>query len=158
MYYLWLMRNFVSFNTSLFGLILPLLICCSTSRPTGKDDVKTVNQRSLVAQISKEEPTSDPFTIENVELNGNNLRVKVSYAGGCGNHDFSCLGSKALSKSMPPQRSFRIIHKANEDTCKKRIEEELLIDLKALTYQQTQGSEIVLHLEGWKESIRYIYQ
>ncbi len=132
-------------------------MCCGSSK-TAHDNQEPIKQRSIVAQISKVEPPSDALTIEKVELNGNILSVHVSYGGGCASHDFTCMGSKAISKSIPPQRSIRLIHSANGDQCKKFCKEELLIDIKALAFKQVAGNETILNLDGWKEPIRYIYQ
>lgn len=158
MYYLWVMRIQLIKSAYLLLIFFPMLVCCGSSRTVNKANEKSIQKRELVAQISKLETNSDALSILSVELKGNNLLVQVSYAGGCGEHAFECHGSKGISKSLPPQRTVRLIHKANGDQCKKIIKEELVIDIKGLAYQAVQGSEIILQLEGWKESIQYIYQ
>jgi hypothetical protein len=152
------MRIQLTKSVYLLLLLFPLLVCCSSSKTASNEKEKSILQRQLVAQISKLETSGDALTILSVDVKGNNLIVRISYSGGCGTHDFECHGNKAISKSLPPQRTVRLIHKANGDQCKKLIEEELIIDIKGLAYQAVQGSEIVLQVEGWKESIHYIYQ
>jgi hypothetical protein len=115
------------------------------------------NSELLVAQIGK--PTvSESFTIQEASINGNVLRVTVSYSGGCGNHQFELVGSPNISKSLPPIRSIELVHQSNGDACKEKMEETLLINISNLAYKQEAGSVIKLNLSGWKEQLIYTYQ
>ena len=111
----------------------------------------------LVAQIGKP-AVSESCTIQEASINGNVLRVTVSYSGGCENHQFELVGSPNISKSLPPIRSIELVHKSNGDACKKKIEETLRFNLANLAYKQESGSVIKLNLNGWKEQLIYTFE
>ena len=111
----------------------------------------------IKATLGATPETSDPFEIVNAWIEGNYMHVSVRYSGGCGEHTFQCIGSLQISKSLPPRRSLALIHTNHEDFCKKNISDTLIVDLKALTYQQTEGSEILLDLMNWKSPLLYVY-
>jgi hypothetical protein len=115
------------------------------------------NSELLVAQIGKS-AVSESFTIQEASINGNVLRVTVSYSGGCGNHQFELVGSPNISKSLPPIRSIELVHQSNGDACKEKMEETLLINISNLAYKQEAGSVIKLNLSGWKEQLIYTFQ
>jgi hypothetical protein len=115
------------------------------------------NSELLVAQIGK--PTvSDPFVIEHAEISGNTLVMRVSYSGGCENHQFDLVGNPNIAKSLPPIRSIELVHKSNGDACKAKMEETLRFNITNLAYKQEAGSVIKLNLGGWKEQLIYTYQ
>ena len=140
--------------------LLVLVACATTKRTTRMEQSPNTNQPTselLVAQIGKP-AISDPFVIEQAEISGNTLVVKVSYSGGCENHQFELVGSPNISKSLPPIRSIELVHKSNGDACKKKIEETLRFNLANLAYKQESGSVIKLNLNGWKEQLIYTFQ
>lgn len=108
-----------------------------------------------LVDMSKDVKT-DPFTILDVHIHGNIMHLTVQYGGGCQDHKFEVLGSKMIMKSMPPQRPVIITHDAGGDMCRALITEELHIDISDLAYQQEEGSEIILILEG-RDKISYVY-
>lgn len=138
-----------------------IFTACATTKPNTKmeqlPNSNQTNSELLVAQIGK--PTvSESFTIQEASINGNVLRVTVSYSGGCGNHQFELVGSPNISKSLPPIRSIELVHQSNGDACKEKMEETLLINISNLAYKQEAGSVIKLNLSGWKEQLIYTYQ
>jgi hypothetical protein len=114
------------------------------------------NSELLVAQIGKS-AVSESFTIQEASINGNVLRVTVSYIGGCEEHQFELIGNPNIAKSLPPIRSIELVHKSNGDACKEKMEETLLINISNLAYKQEAGSVIKLNLSGWKEQLIYTY-
>lgn len=134
--------------------------CATTKRTTKMEQSSNTNQPTselLVAQIGKP-AVSESCTIQEASINGNVLRVTVSYSGGCENHQFELVGSPNISKSLPPIRSIELVHKSNGDACKKKIEETLRFNLANLAYKQESGSVIKLNLNGWKEQLIYTFQ
>ena len=115
------------------------------------------NSELLVAQIGKS-AVSESFTIQEASINGNVLRVTVSYIGGCEEHQFELIGNPNIAKSLPPIRSIELVHKSNGDACKEKMEETLLINISNLAHKQEAGSVIKLNLSGWKEQLIYTYQ
>ncbi|MFT4600542.1 MAG: hypothetical protein ACI857_000716 [Arenicella sp.] len=90
--------------------------------------------------------------IKKVALEGNVLNLSISYSGGCAEHEFSLIGSKMISKSLPPQRGITLFHNSNGDSCRELVDEELAFNISDFAYLDT---EIILKLEGWAEGISY---
>lgn len=111
----------------------------------------------LKASISKIPETSDPFTIINAKINGNDLQLEVQYGGGCKDHSFDCIGDEAIMKSNPPKRIVKLVHKNNMDECKALITKKIVIDIRSLAVTENKGSEIVLLLQGWEGELRYVF-
>lgn len=118
-------------------------------------NVQLVNS---VVDSSKKEKKTDSINIIDAKIIGNNLHLNVSYSGGCKTHSFKIIGDSSISKSLPPLRSVKLIHYADDDKCKKLIIEELIINVSKLAYKQEEGSEIYLNLEGWKTKIFYVFK
>ncbi len=115
------------------------------------------NTHILVASIGEMENESALVQILKSSIDGNLLRLTVSYSGGCSDHSFAFVGSNMIAKSLPPIRNVRLYH-FSDDTCREYIEEELTIDLRALAYQQEAGSQIKLSIAGSKEYLLYTYE
>ncbi len=111
-------------------------------------------KKAQLGDISQE---SDPITINSVLLEGNTLILEVEYSGGCEDHSYDLIGSEGVMKSLPAKRSIKLIHHSNGDSCRELVSETLKFDIKALALNETTGSEIILLLDGTKESISYVF-
>ncbi len=134
--------------------------CATTKRTTKMEQSSNTNQPTselLVAQIGKS-AVSESCTIQEASINGNVLRVTVSYIGGCEEHQFELIGNPNISKSLPPIRSIELVHKSNSDSCKAKMEETLRFNIVNLAYKQESGSVIKLNLNGWKEQLIYTFE
>lgn len=109
------------------------------------------------AQLGDLSQESDPITINSAVLEGNMLTLEVEYSGGCVDHSCDLVGSEGVMKSLPAKRAIKLIHHGNGDTCREMVSETLKFDIKALALKETTGSEIILLLDGTKESISYIF-
>jgi hypothetical protein len=112
-------------------------------------------EKAILGDVSK---MTDPFTITGVALTGNNLTLVVQYSGGCAAHGFQLVGSEYLSKSLPPIRQVALIHESNGDMCKMLKTDTLCFDIRDLAYKQESASEVILTLQGWIESVNYVFQ
>ena len=81
------------------------------------------------------------------------MSVGVKYTGGCKAHEFELMAPKMISKSIPPQRSMKIFHRADNDDCRELIEEILIFDISAFAVGE---GEVTLNLDGWQTPISYI--
>ncbi|MBT33348.1 MAG: hypothetical protein CMO01_27115 [Thalassobius sp.] len=72
---------------------------------------------------------TDPFTINDVNINGNYLEVEVSYSGGCEEHTFEMVWPESVDQIYPPKVPVILTHDANGDLCEAYITETLKIDL-----------------------------
>lgn len=145
---------------SLLCLMLALFSCKTSKQISdNSDDNQSATTVKLNAQLrDSKQDISDQVSILEHRIEGNILFLKVSYSGGCKEHEFLLIGSPNIAKSLPPIRSVRLIHHGNQDACKKLIEQTMEIDITPLAYKKEAGSVIYLELEGIKERITYEYK
>lgn len=75
---------------------------------------------------------SDSFDIESLSLQGDLLKLVVSFGGGCQAHTFDVWTDNSLSLDQPPVIKLFISHDANGDRCEALLQQELLIDLSPI--------------------------
>lgn len=113
------------------------------------DITKNENSLMQIKAVLDDNPIESKFIqISKAKIEGNALILKIGYSGGCSPHEFKCIGSSMISKSLPPIRNIRLIH-STDDTCREYIESELVVDISDLAYQKRKGSEIKLNIEGY---------
>jgi len=143
-----------------------LLLFSCASKKNAENESKKGNKAENGLDIIKVKATtgqfakaSDPISsIDTVFIDGNTMYIDLTYGGGCKDHEFQLIGSLAIAKSYPPIRGIQLVHKANEDNCRALVRKRLEVNIEEIAYQQEEGSEIYLSLEGWKERIKYTYQ
>lgn len=141
-------------------MALLLLSGCGTKKIAGDGTGQTIEMkpdRKGIATLGKSQVSTNKTMLSNVEIAGNKLIVTVSYSGGCKEHQFDLVGDEAISKSLPPQRSIRIVHTGEPDLCKAMLIKTLEFDISNLAYKKEKGSEIMLNLEGWDTPLKYVY-
>lgn len=109
--------------------------------------------KGQIGEISSKK--SDPYTIVGAKIVGNKLFVDITYSGGCAHHRFECVGSAAISKSLPPQRAIKIIHNNDNDLCESIVNQTIEIDIRPFAFSAAGPSEIVLNLEGFSGQLNY---
>lgn len=140
--------------------VLVVLLVISSSCGSKKDSVQkskekeSMAQKAIIGEPSKDNPTTQ---ISNAELDGNILRLTVSYSGGCEEQVFDLVGNEMIMKSFPPKRNMTLVRNSKGDACREYITKELLFDLTELSYQKKNGSEIILLLNGYDKEIRYVF-
>ncbi|NRA13246.1 MAG: hypothetical protein HRT57_14970 [Crocinitomicaceae bacterium] len=98
---------------------------------------------------------SDAYEILSARVEGNNLYLEISYTGGCAHHRFECIGSEAISKSLPPQRSIKLIHNDDNDSCESLVKQTIKVDIQPFALSAAGRSNIVLFLEGFRGELNY---
>ena len=156
------------------GLIIFIGICvlfaCKTKQnsevessvnttPVSESEITNREYPSLniVAVIGDLSVESKNVQILKSKIEGNNLILKIGYSGGCSTHEFEFIGSAMISKSLPPIRSVKLIHRT-DDTCREYIERQLVVDLKELAYKKEAGSQIKLNVGANGGQLLYTYQ
>lgn len=137
---------------SILALSVVLFSCNNTKEVLEIDPIDV--KKAQLGDVTQE---SDPITINSAVLDGHILTLEVEYSGGCQDHAYELYGSEAVMKSMPPKRSVKLVHKSNGDNCRELVTETIKFNIQNLAASQSSGSEIVLLLEGTKESISYVY-
>lgn len=147
-------------------LVGTLTMSCGTTKNTDSTaTIPTKNETTpttmkivkVTAELGKINNTasSDPITIDTIEIRRNIMYIDVTYSGGCEEHEFQVIGSNAVAKSMPAIRSIQLIHKANGDTCRELKKVKLEVYIENLAEQQVAGSKIYLTVDGWKGKLLY---
>jgi hypothetical protein len=105
---------------------------------------------------------ADPLTIRDGRIDGDTLRLTVSYGGGCRPHSLQPLAEAAWLESFPVQVMARIAHNAGGDLCRALITRSLRIDLSPLrdryraSYRTPSGT-ITLRIDGLAEPVAYAF-
>ncbi len=139
-----------------------LIVSCKTTKnatsSSSNSSTTIPKDPEMIATIGEFPASSDPIKIDTVQIIGNKMLISVSYAGGCGNHNFNLIGSQQIAKSMPAIRAVKLFHSIDNDNCKKMITRVLHFDISALAYKKESGSEIYLALDGYKEKLKYTFE
>lgn len=104
--------------------------------PGGSDAPESIIMLDEGAQIDT--LSSDAASVEAASLHGSTLRMKVSYSGGCKEHDFKLYGSSAFVETSPVGAEIYLTRDANGDTCEAWLTRELSFDVRPVvrTYKQ----------------------
>lgn len=94
---------------------------------------------SVVFGFTADEWGTDAYTINAATLEGDTLRVNVSYSGGCETHAFTLVAESRFLESFPVQLRVSIAHNANGDRCEALITEDYHFDLTPLKEAYQKG-------------------
>ena len=94
----------------------------------------------------------DPFHLDSAYVDNDNLMMKVSYGGGCRNHDFN-LWKLPPNALVPPPVELALSHNANGDMCEAYLTRWLAFSLVPL--RETGKHEITFLLRGSPEMSAY---
>ena len=105
---------------------------------------------------------NDPLEIGSAAIEGDTLKVEVTYGGGCEMHVIDMCWDGNFAESFPVQAWIALSHDSNDDSCEALITEMRSIDLGAMktAYQegyQTQNGTIIIHLGGWPSTLDYTF-
>ena len=108
----------------------------------------------IVSQSVFENVTSDRFSIENVEIQGDILRLTIS-AGGCSVSSWraNLIASDIIGRSEPPFRGVKLSFEQNRELCQAVLTKEFTFNIKNL---RVEGSNSVrLNISGIEIIYRY---
>ncbi|PHR36692.1 MAG: hypothetical protein COA38_01310 [Fluviicola sp.] len=137
---------------SILAVSILLFACNNTKEVLDIDPVEV--KKAQIGDVMQE---SAPITVTAATLDGNILSLEIEYSGGCKDHTYELIGSEAIMKSLPAKRAIKLVHNSNDDTCRELISETIKFNIRAFSVTETKGSEIVLLLDGYKQSISYVY-
>jgi hypothetical protein len=117
-------------------LTLPFLSCNENDSHVSESETTVHFNKSLndFAQIigNPSVDNSDPFELNYVEFEDGNIKISVSYGGGCKPHNFSITWDEIIQNSNPPGMNLIVTHDANGDNCEAYITETLVFPLENL--------------------------
>ncbi len=99
--------------------------------------------------------TTDNYTITDVVLNGNILKITITFSGCSADSDrIYVVDSGEILETSPPQRLLKLEF-LKEESCLAQFTRELEFDINNL--QISSINELVLSIEGWNNDIIYQY-
>lgn len=123
----------------IFGIIAMILLinaCNSqlTENPQEKDsDILILRDQgtyeSVLLDLEQDKINSDGFQLHEVNVLNQELKIKVSYGGGCEAHNFQIIWPEIITMIYPPDISVVLMHDNNGDTCEAYFTETLSFSL-----------------------------
>jgi hypothetical protein len=102
-------------------------------------------------------PSTDPFTINNIEIEGDLLKIGVCY-GGCAQHEWTLLTNKFYKKSFPPQLGLFLVHNQHGDNCKRQDCDTLAFNISGAKYPgKDKEYTVIISLNNTDKKINYEY-
>lgn len=143
-------------------LFLVLSVSCSSTKEAneGEEEKEGAEEQEAAPKVrildDEELPEgSDPFSYKELEMDGDILRLIVSYSGGCEEHRFELFSKGHYSKSAPPSVDLHLFHDANGDACRSVIEDTLRFDVSLLKHEDS--DKLLLDLNEYDRSVEYAY-
>ena len=130
-------------------LLLGLLVATGCRQPPLEPDMPGNN----VVVVDGHDYGDDPYVANSAAIDGDQLTISVSYAGGCRNHIFTLVISESFMESDPVQLPAVLAHEANGDPCEAYPTESVVFDLALVRtrYRQSYGpgsGKVVLRIMG----------
>jgi len=132
------------------------LLNAENTNPDPNIDGKPQRPYQVRGEFGDVNQRTDAYNVLSAKIVGNKLLVDISYTGGCAHHKFKCVGSQAISKSLPPQRAIKLIHDNDNDVCESLVNQTIEIDIQPYAFSAAGRSEIVLILDGYSQELNYI--
>lgn len=138
-------------------LILPLVILFALGAALA--DEPAPDEKPKRPGITKVEPgtkikdiKSDAFTMGGATIEGDVLKIKVTYSGGAKKHEFTLYWNQIVARSYPGKTTINLKHDANGDNAEALIAETLEFDLTAINKPMV----ITVRTDhGDKETVKY---
>lgn len=124
--------------------VIFLCIACKTNPKNVKPNSKIIVNNSIY-----NETKIATYTIQNVSLTNNLLKVTIA-SGGCDGSTWvaNLVDSGNIAESLPVQR-YATIQLKNEETCMAIVTKEFIFNISDLKI----GDQTIFHIKGWKETV-----
>ena len=96
--------------------------------PAGEDAPQPVT----LLEAGQPVPASDPVDVREGRIEGDELVLEVSFAGGCQPHDFDLFWQPGFEESNPVQATVHLAHDGHGDMCEALLTETVRFDLAPL--------------------------
>jgi len=128
-----------------------------TAIPNGNNHCKQI----IIDQSQYDSAPIDDYTINDVNIENDSLKLTVQYGGGCGTTNFELLTTGFFMESNPVQLNILLSFK-DDDPCEALIQEQICFDLSELTnlyndsYRTNKGT-IILWLQDYTDQLIYVF-
>ena len=139
---------------------LAALLVLATTTTTGCDALSASEPDAPAVRVIEgpsfelESIPQDSFRIDTASVDGDLLRLDVSYEGGCENaeHSFALYTDNVFQRSNPPSARTWLSHDAGGDTCTETVQKELAFDLSPLEEEKGWDDTLIIDLRRYDHS------
>lgn len=131
------------------ALIIFLLSSCSVL-------LRSKTMVVIPSSYSTIKPDTTWYTIKQATIKNNTLTLEIAYVGNK-KTTFELIGSQAISKSIPPQRSIQLIQNNHSELATKTFHVKLKTDITKFAYINNVNNLTVLNLFGYN-NLYYTYK
>ena len=90
-------------------------------------------EKVIITDIPPDSIELDPFELSAIHIQGDTLKLRINYSGGCEEHDFAMyMSPSTFAESYPAQADLYLGHNANDDVCRAYIQRDLAFDLSPI--------------------------
>lgn len=111
-----------------------MIAAACTNRSAGVDLARGDEADPVVVSRSCGGAPADPLHLATMSIEGDLLRVRVAYGGGCEQHAFAACWDGLIQETAPPRTSLTVHHDANGDACDARLSHDVLIDVSGMAF------------------------
>ena len=131
-------------------ILLFLISIFSCEENIVSDDFR--NESVIIDSNLYNQSESNNYSITNVQLNGNNLTIRIS-SSGCSSDSWKAIliDANEILESYPVQRKIKLSLENNE-ACLAVFEKEFTFDISSL---KEDYDTVLLNLKGWDTQINY---
>ena len=134
------------------GLVVAAVVGCKPRQPEPvppQPPVTAVPDNFCGSAISRGTATQqDPLTSLDAQVDGDCLRLKVGYSGGCKEHFFDLYWSGDWDKTKPPVAHLYLAHNGNGDACEAIKTEKLGFALNQVRFPGNGQVIVEVHAAG----------
>lgn len=141
--------------TLLIALSVLIIAGCHCKKKAGKTDLTKFETKEVKIDPSVMEfPDTLDYTIKEAAIEGDELKMKVEFKGGCGEHTFDMVFNGMYMKSLPLKITVFIDHKAKDEKCDEEIISDLSFNLKPVRRGE---KPMFIKIIGYDEALKYEY-
>jgi hypothetical protein len=100
-------------------------------------------------------PWTDDFTFENVQVSGDKILTEIKYGGGCGIIQYEMV-SEGLDLESDPPKIILLLSFKDEDDCEALVTTTLCSELRIFQSDSYRGP-VQINLVDWDDTINYFY-
>ncbi len=137
-----------------------LVLGCGSEDPAGPDTSSDVQPAAVAFDSQLDDWSQDPYTLEDVSVTADTITLRVSYAGGCEDHEFEFVAYAGWFESLPARAGVVLAHDDRGDDCEELVRRTLEFDLTPIKMDYMAaydaGDRVVLDLWRGVHEIRPI--
>lgn len=131
------------------------LCACSGTKAGGARGIPETAPIVLIKPGADLQARTSPMKIIYADQIGDFLEVRVSYSGGCAEHNFTLVSKGKHTATYPPEVEVAFQHDDAGDPCRSMVDEKRYFDLTPLRYPGT--NRVLIVLTNTRQTITYTY-